>query len=277
MDVWILIVLLILSLIIHLIFNSSFFYRKVKLQPIKIYYAVSTAKNINFNPNDSKNETVTLVSMFKQKYEIETVKFTIKNVFISSKGELEIKFNNFKQSEKFWVPMDDESYTWDVSKVEKYRETNVADYLVESTFFQDLNFPIWSQISNSQPCLLFKSMPFLKQTSYGIWEGDYFFSTHFDSKQFAGETYIAADAKKILFKIGLPEKYRIISDEMKVSKTSDGYIISYELSPGESFHITIVDQTKEKIKQIMGFSLPLFWIVIGMIIQMVFSKFSNTK
>jgi hypothetical protein len=262
----ILVALLLISIGSYLFFVTPIFYDEISLEPVKTYYSKSRGETVNISISIGDQEQSSTAS--KQKYPINYVKFSIKEPLKESIGEYKIGFENFTREIDFW---DDSNgfQTYNKSKAEKYERENVPDYLITASFIKNGFVPVWSQIWLSQPSMSVVSEPFLKQTSFGVWEGKYFFDTKFSGTHLNRETYLPANVKSIIFEVNIPDHFNIDNtDNMNLEKISNGYLITKELDPGKTFHLVIRDSRKEKIKMVISFLSPtLFGIVLGMFIQ----------
>lgn len=274
----ILILLCLISIASYLHFCTSLEYTTVVLEPVSIYYSV-TRNNIPFS------------NFSKQKYPIKCVEFTINNLFKGAyheaflkdehshlsvnklyKGtynELRIKFVDFKKEINFWDEMGNNESQYNSLRAEKYMHDNMPDLLISAPFIQNKKLPIWSQVSQSQPGIAIKAEPFLKRTSYCIWESKYFFDTKFTGLHFNDETYLRADADYLLFEVLIPEKYKIVNFEnVQLEKVSGGYLLRKKIESGNTFNLILQDQKREMIKTIIGFISPaLFGTALGIFIK----------
>jgi len=194
---FILVVILLISIGSYLYFSTPLFYDKISLEPIKIYYGVSQGDVQKVSVTVSGNETQQSIAS-KQKYPIRYVKFKISNLFKESWNEFKIGYENFKQEINFWYMVGDGSEMYNTTKRLEYEKNNIPDYLIKASFIKNGFVPVWSQVWNSQPTMSVIIEPFLKQTSYGIWEREYFFDTKFSGTQLNGETYLTAEVKNMV-------------------------------------------------------------------------------
>ena len=256
-----LIVLLLISVLSYLFFKTPLFHDKVSLEPMKIYYSVSEGILINSH-------------ISKQKYPIDCVRFSISEPFKSSKSKCKIKFENFTEEIDLWYDLGGGEEAFNFSKAEEYMRNHLPDFLIEASFIKDGFAKVWSQVWQSQPVMVVYTEPILKQTSFGVWEGQYFFHTKFTGGHLNEETYLSADVKKVIFEIEISDDYQIANaEDFKLDKISGGYLLTRELEGGETFHLVIEEVGKERIKEIIGFVSPaLFGGVIGYIIGLVLGR-----
>jgi hypothetical protein len=262
----ILVALLLIAIGSYLIFATPIIYDENSLDPVKIYYSTSKGNVVNISITIGGQEQSSIAS--KQKYPISYVKFSIKDPFKESIGEYKMGFENFTREIDFWD--DSNGYqTFNKSKAERYERENIPDYLIKAPFIKNGFAPVWSQIWQSQPSMSVTSEPFLKQTSFGVWEGKYFFDTKFSGTHLNGETYLPADVERITFEINIPDHFNIDdTGDINLEKISDGYLITKDLYPAKTFHLVIRDSRKEKIKMVISFLSPtLIGIILGMFIQ----------
>jgi hypothetical protein len=262
----VLVAVLLIAIGSYLIFATPIIYDEISLDPVKIYYSTSKGNAVNISVTIGGQEQSSITS--QQKYLIKYAKFSIKEPLKESIGEYNFGFENFTREIDFWD--DSNGYqTFNKSKAEKYERENIPDYLIKAPFIKNGFVPVWSQIWQSQPSMSVTSEPFLKQTSFGVWEGKYFFDTKFSGTHLNGETYLPADVKRIIFEINIPEHFNIDNtDDINLEKISNGYLITKDLDPAKTFHLVIRDSRKEKIKMVISFLSPtLIGIILGMFIQ----------
>ena len=263
----ILIALLLISVGFYLFFLTPISYDENSLDPIKTYYSVSKANIVNISISVGGQEQPSKAS--KQRNPISYIKFSIREPLKGSTSEFKIRFENFTKEIDFWEDANGFEQTFNRSKAEEYMRKNVPDYLITASFIKNGFVPVWSQVWQSQPSMSVNTEPFLKQTSFGVWEGEYFFDTQFSGTHLNKETYLRASVQNIIFEVNIPENFKIENTEdIKLEKISNGYTLTKELKTGKTFHLVIKDSKKEKIKMVISFLSPaLFGIVLGMLIQ----------
>ncbi|RLG34743.1 hypothetical protein DRN80_02955 [Methanosarcinales archaeon] len=269
LQIAILIVLLLISVGSYLYFLTPIFYDEISLDPIKTYYRVSKAEAdiVNISISVGEQEQPTIAS--KQRNPISYIKFGIREPLKRSTSEFKIKVENFTKEIDFWEDANGFEQTFNRSKAEEYMRKNVPDYLITASFIKNGSVHVWSQVWQSQPSMSVNTEPFLKQTSFGVWEGQYFFDTQFSGTHLNNETYLPASVQNIIFEVNIPENFKIENTEdINLEKISNGYLLTKELKPGKTFHLVIKDSKKEIIKMVISFLSPaLFGIVLGMLIQ----------
>ncbi len=118
------------------------------------------------------------------------------------------------------------------------QKTNMPEIIIRSTFIKNELAHVWVPIWVSQPGNLVKINSFMKRTQFDTWEANYFFDTTFTGIKVRNETYLTIDAKKIIFILKIPKKFRIVNqDDVKLRILEVGYIVTKELRPGDSFHL----------------------------------------
>lgn len=269
----ILIVVLLISIGSYLFFSTPLFYDKASLDPIKIYYSVSKGNVVNVSISIGGQQQSSIAS--KQRYPINYVKFSIGELFRGSMSEFKIGFENFTKEIDFWYDSGSGEYTFNHSKAKEYERNNVPDFLITASFIKNGFVPVWSQVWQSQPSMSVYTEPFLKETSFGVWEGEYFFDTKFSGTHLNGETYLAADVKKIIFEVNIPDNFRIENtNNIKLDKISGGYLLTKELEPGKTFHLVTKDSEKEKIKMVGSVisTLGIPGSILGILIPLWYDK-----
>lgn len=269
----ILIIVLIIAIFSYVYTSTPLFFDESSLGAIHIYYSTSQGNVVDLSIKVGEGpEQPTIGS--KQKFLINFVKFSINEPFKGSMGEYTIQFIDFEEEIDFYEESDNGIYLFNHTKMREYEIKNIPDYLIKGGFIKEGFVPVWSQIWHSGPSMSVYTEPFLKQTSYGVWEGEYFFDTTFSGTHPNDETYLTAEVNKIIFEIKIPEKYEVQNkNNFKISKTSDGILLTKELHSGETFHLILIDSQKDMSKKIISvISLVIFGIILGIYIQQWYQR-----
>jgi len=254
----------------YLYYSTAIFYKKVSLDPIKLYFSVAQGEKINLKIGIAGQEQLSYGT--RQRHTIKYVRFGINVPFEASiKNEFQIGFKDFSKEINFWDDIGKGEQKYNRARVDEYVRDNRPDYLLDASFIKEQGgrVPIWSQVWQSQPVIFVESEPFLKETSYGVWEAMYFFDTKFSGTNLNQETYLAADVDKLFFEVKVPHYYDIQNiDDIKLDKIEGGYLINKELEKGKTFHLVLKDKRKDLIKIIIAFLSPaLFGVILGILID----------
>lgn len=258
----------ILLSVTHLYSNTTLFFKKTSPKPIQIFFSESQAIHLsNFG--------------ILQKYEgIKSVDISIKNLFSNDYSEFQVHHNNFTEEEDFWFYTgNDNEEQYNRAKVDQYTSTHIPDYLIQASFIRDGSVPVWSQVWHSQPVIFVATNSFLHQTSFGVWEGEYFFDDEFLGITAYGDFYLKANVEQIIFRITIPDGYYLENaDSYKLGISNNAIILAETLTAGESLHVVLKDKQAENIRSLIGFLHPLtIGILLGLVAQPIWDKFTKEK
>lgn len=259
--------MLFLSILGVLFFDTNIFFEKITLEPISIFYSVSSSIKIDITINNQSSYGS------YQKYNVLDVEFNIEDPLKEKWNEFRIIFEDPTIEVDFWEPQNGyEKYN--DSKENEYVSTHVPDYLINASFIKNGYVPVWSQIWIQQPTISVITEPFLQKKAYGVWEGYYFFNDRFSGTKLLGDQYLRANVEKLTFKILISDKYRVLNEQnYEIEKLPEEYLYKTSIKSGSTLDFIIVDVGMEQTKNILIWIFRgIIFLVIGIFVRTWWSK-----
>jgi len=256
--------------ITYLYCNTPLFFTKIKSQSIQVFFSTSQATYILLGEN---------LGGVLQKYDgIKSVNFAIKNpIGIGYDDEIQIHYNNFTQEEDFWFDIGNGTEEYNELETNQYVLTHQPDYLIRSSFIKNGTIPIWSQVWYSR----INTIPtnnFFYETSFGVWEGEYFFDNGFSGTHAYDDYYLKAKVEQIIFKIVIPNGYYLEKAELyKLEIYHNATILTEILTVGDSFHITLKNKQTEVITSVVSFIPLILGTLLGFTVKLIWDGFLSKK
>lgn len=149
---------------------------------------------------------------------------------------------------------------------------NNPDFLIKTPFILNGILPVWSQVWGSQPTNYVITEPFFHQTSFGVWEAEYYFDAGSFGEEIYNDTYLQAQVKQLVFKITIPNSYYIENAQSyTLQQSGDSNVLTQTLNSGDTLHVVVKDKQAENILAIIGFFNPMMiGILLGVVIQQVY-------
>jgi hypothetical protein len=133
---------------------------------------------------------------------------------------------------------------------------------------------------STQPISVHFDEPFLKQTSFDTWEGEFLFDGSPINVKMKNETFVAANVQKISFDVTVPNQFQIQNIEsVSMTESSSAFVVTKELASGETFHLVVKDLNAESTKTLMGYvsGLGIPSTVIGIFISELYKSKKNKR
>jgi hypothetical protein len=287
---------------IDIIFNTSILYNQVSDEPIKVYWACTPVQHAE---NHTSSEFANVGEYHPPKYVINDLTLSVNNP-LSSKMGFQINCGNYTQNVDF---LTSDGSSLNLTKAMEYRNANSPDIMVTCPLIDDGNFSSWIQLWQQyqkvypyQPLTKQLTKPFLTQTSFDTWEGQFRFDNSFGMIPLFNETFnlsaplnyglfLKANVSQISFKITLPNYYQVQNpSSVNIEgipttpiNTQNQFIVSKNITAGETFDLRIIDTSLEPWQSALGFigNIGISSVVISigadLLIQYFVKKQSNSQ
>jgi hypothetical protein len=255
-----------ISMFLYFWSETSLFFGQPSIQPIRTYYRVQIVPI----PVQFPNET----HLYVQPYGFVTPNFTISVIdlriddpFIASNAYMTIKCENLTQL-NFWDSPVNGMFELNGSRIQSYEKHNVPDLQVSCPIFNDSAFT-WIQVMLvTQPISIACKEPFLKQTGFNTYEGEFLFDEYPSNIETNNGTFIPSNLQKLSFEVTVPDHYNIENAD-NLNSAPNGFKVTKEIGSGEIFHLTVTDNNLEQPKAIisvfsyLGFASTALGLIIG--------------
>jgi hypothetical protein len=270
--------LILIYIVISLYFSTGFFFRSSNYEPIKLYFTESGASEVPVGIIiDNENQSSLAVG---QKYPVTSIEIWIKNPFESSWSEFNIRCENFRQQYNFWEPTGEGSEeAYNITKAREYEMTHIPEFILFAPFIKNGYVPIWLEVWYSQPSISVITNNFFKRVSYDKWEAKYTIDDRYVDGKIDSTTLFPITSQeklqKIVLKVSIPPRYKIENPDKDLSiqgSSEVGYIITKELTLGNSIDLVISNPKNKKTKDLIQVVATVFTISADLILEYILRK-----
>jgi hypothetical protein len=245
----------------YLYYDTSAFFTPTTTQPIQVYYSISQGILVHDNQGN-------VIGSHQNYGTIASISFSITQAFNNSTSDFQILYTNFTQRVDFWSQTGNgNEEEWNQTQVAEYTTTHIPDFIIKSPFVNNSSVPVWSQVWHSQPTWSVETNSLFHETSYGVWETEYFFDAGFSGLTAYNDTYIEADVQQMVFQVTIPNSYHIEDAGLyKLQQQGDAIVLSQTLNSGDTFHLVVEDKSTNNVKAVVSFFNPL---ILGALLGVV--------
>jgi hypothetical protein len=282
---------------IDIIYNSSIPYGQVSDEPISVYWVVSPVQQAEAN---SSSAFANAGEFHPPQYVVNCLTLSVSDP-VTSTMSFQINRGNYTQYINFLAS---EGSELNLTKIDEYKNATQPDIMITCPLIKNGNFSSWiqlwqqyQQIYPYQPLTKQLTRPFFTQTSFDTWEAQFRFDNSFGMLPLFNETFnitaplnnplfMKANASQISFQITLPNNYQVQNPNSVIIEsvpttplnTPNEFIVSGNITAGETFDLRIIDTNLEPLQSTLGFignigvSAVIISIGADLIIEYVMKK-----
>jgi hypothetical protein len=257
---------------IDVVYNSSIPYGQVSDEPISVYWEVSPVQHAEANTSSA---FANVGEFHPPQYVVNCLTLSVSNP-VSSTMSFQVNCENYTQNTNF---LTSDGSSLNLTAIDAYKNVTQPDIMITCPIIKNGNFSSWiqlwqqyQQIYPYQPLTKQLTGSFFTQTSFDTWEAQFRFDNSFGMLPLFNETfnisapldnplYTKANVSQISFQITIPNNYQVqnpnsVSIESVPTtplNTPNEFIVSDNITAGETFDLKIIDTNLEPLQSTLGF------------------------